>query len=362
MARRRGGSGSPWLLRFLTVLGVLLMLTAGGTFALINGVSARYGALLARADLLGGIPRSDGSGGATNYLILGGDSRTAVPETQPSTPATEGPTTGPTTAPADPTATAGPDDPGATQMIMLLHIPRDRDVAYLIAIPRDSLLEVPAGGTWPGGLTTLGAAMDLGGPNLVARAIYDLSQVPLDGALIVDFGGVPDMVDAVGGVNVCTPFEVRSFFTDTTWAAGCHDMTASEADEFMGPRVLVPGGEIGRMINQQNVIMAVLAKATTTEVLTSPTIVNALFTRGARSLTVDDRLDVRDLLFTLKGIGPGNLRFAAVPIVGSVQTESGPALDLDTPAAEELFSAVRDETLGAWLAAHPPELSGGGPP
>jgi LCP family protein required for cell wall assembly len=363
MPRRRDGSGSPWLLRLLTVLGVLLMLTAGGGLALLNGLSSRYGAELTRANLLEGVPASDGSGGARNYLVLGADTRTLTEEPE----ATGEPTAGPTPdAPAATTPPAADPPSGAAgpvgaETIMLLHITADHSHAYVVVIPKDSHIEVPAGGTWPGGLTTINAAMSLGGPNLVARAVYDLTQVPLDGAVIVDFAAVPGMVEAVEGINVCTPFEVKSFFTDRTWAAGCHDLSPDEADEFAGPRALTPGGEVGRVINQQNVLMGVLARAGRTDVLTSPTLLNAVLTRTARALTVDDRLDVRDLAFTLRSIGAANVRFTVVPSVGTVPTELGPAVELDVAGAEELFTAVRDDTLDTWLAAHPLQLSAPAP-
>ena len=363
MASRNGRRVRSPAGRFLLVLGVLLMVAAGGALTLLQGLSAQYGGKLIRADLLNGVPAPEGGGGGTNYLVLGSDpvppadtGTTDAPET------TDGPetTAAPETTDA-PEAGAGADEAAGGGSITLLHISDDGASAVMVAIPIDSHVEVPAGGTWPGGLTTLSAAKDLGGPNLVARAIYDLTQVPLDGALIVDFGGLPDMVDAVGGVNVCIPFDVRSFFTDATWAAGCHDLAAGEVGEFIGPRTLVPGGEVGRTIIRQKVIMAVLRKAATTDVLTSPTQLSALLSRSAEALTVDPRLDVRELAFTLKGIAPEKLRFTAVPVSGQVPLETGPATEIDLPAAEELFTAVRDDALDPWLEAHPLRLGADGP-
>ena len=352
MARRDLRRKAPLSLRLLTVLGVLLMAASIGGLGMVQVLSARFAGELTRADLLAGIPAPDGAGGARNYLVLGSP---PPPDeaTEPTTEPTGDPTTDPTGVPAETVI----DGPAGT--VTLLHIAGDGRSAVVVVIPGDSHVEVPAAGTWPGGLTTLDAALDLGGPNLVARSVYELTQVPLDGVVIIDLKGLSGMVDAVGGVRVCTPFEVRSFFTDTTWTVGCHDLPATEVDEFIGPRTLVPGGEVGRIIIQQTVMMAVLRKATTTEVLTSPVVLNAVFTRSAQSLMVDQRLDVRELAFTLKAIPPANLRYAAVPVVGQVQLETGPATELDVPAADELFAAVRDDTLDAWLAEHPLQLSTG---
>ena len=83
-----------------------------------------------------------------------------------------------------------------------------RSGAFIVSIPRDSYVDVPAGGDWPGGKNKINAALAFGGANLAAKTVYNLTQVPLNGAMIVNFNGVHKMVAAVGGVNVCTPFTV----------------------------------------------------------------------------------------------------------------------------------------------------------
>ena len=70
---------------------------------------------------------------------------------------------------------------------------------------------------------------------------------------------------------------------------------------------------------------------------------------------------MRELAFTLKGIAPEKLRFTAVPVSGQVPLESGPATEIDLPAAEELFTAVREDALDPWLEAHPLRLGADGP-
>jgi anionic cell wall polymer biosynthesis LytR-Cps2A-Psr (LCP) family protein len=82
----------------------------------------------------------------------------------------------------------------------------------------------------------------------------------------------------------------------------------------MRQRKNVPGGDFGRIKNQQNVIKGLMKKVTTTGVLTNPLTLDRLITTAAESLTVDKGMNLRDLAFALKGIDPANVKFATVPV------------------------------------------------
>ena len=55
--------------------------------------------------------------------------------------------------------------------------------------------------------------------------------------------------------------EVRSSFSDRVWAVGCHDMGPDEVEEFSRQRSNVPGGDFGRIKNQQNVIKGLIRRS-----------------------------------------------------------------------------------------------------
>ena len=60
----------------------------------------------------------------------------------------------------------------------------------------------------------------------------------------------------------------------------------------------------------------------------------------------------------LKVIQPENIKFATVPITGTMNTDAGSSVQLDMVEAEKMFAAIRDDTADAWLAAHPqPEVA-----
>jgi LCP family protein required for cell wall assembly len=322
---------SPWWLKAMIVLGAVLIVASGGALALIYGLSARYDNKVQRQDILQGVPPAteEERGNGLNFLVLGSDSR-------------------------DGNANEGLDATGSrSDTIMLVHVKGDQSGIFIASIPRDSYVDVPAGGAWKGGKNKINAALSFGGANLAAKTIYQLTQVPLSGAMIVNFNGVQKMVAAVGGVRVCTPFTVRSYFSNKVWEKGCHDMTPEDAEEFVRQRYYVPGGDFGRIKNQQNVIKGLMQKVTTTGVLTNPAKMDSLLTTAAESLTVDKDMNLRELAFALKGVRPDDVKFATVPVAGLMNTDAGSSVRLDMPGVQALMTAIRDDKTDEWLAAHP---------
>lgn len=325
---------SPWWLRALVIVGAVLLVISGGSLALIYGLAARYEGKVDRENILEGVPIVEEDEGPMNFLVLGSDSRAG-------------------------NAAEDLDQTGSrSDTIMLVHVNKDRTGAFIVSIPRDSYVDVPAGGDWPGGKNKINSAFAFGGANMAARTVYQLSKVPLNGAMIINMSGIQNMVRAVGGVRVCTPFTVASAFSTKVWNKGCHEMTPADAEEFVRQRKNVPGGDLGRIKNQQNVIKGLMDKVTSTGVLANPAKLDALISAAAESLTVDQTLNIRELAFELKGIPPGNVKFATVPIVGTMRTEVGSSVELDMPGVEQLFAAVREDRTDEWLASHPqPEVA-----
>jgi LCP family protein required for cell wall assembly len=328
---------SPLYLRLCVVFGALLLVISGGALVASVTLANRYEDKVGREDILAGVPMQEikaDEPAPMNFLVLGSDSRSGK--------ATE-----------DLSATGSRSD-----TIMIVHIDKTRTNAFITSIPRDSYINVPAGGSWKGGKNKINAAMAFGGANLTAKTVYELTQIPLNGAMIVNFQGVHAMVGAVGGVHVCIPYTVRSVFSTKVWEKGCHDMGPEEAEEFMRQRMGTPGGDFGRIKNQQHVIKALANKVTESGTLANPVKLDRLLTTAAQSLTVDKNLDLRDLVFALKGIDANNIRFATVPAVGTMNTDAGSSVELDMAGAQELFQAIRDDLAEQWLVAHPqPEVA-----
>jgi LCP family protein required for cell wall assembly len=325
-SRRDVKEKSPWWLKTMVIIGSILLVISGGALVLIYGLTGHYEDKVARENILDGVPQDPNT---LNFLVLGTDAR------------------------SDQEAESLDETGNRSDTIMLVHIKADKSGAFIVSIPRDSYVDVPAGGDWKGGKNKINSALAYGGANLAAKAVFNLTKVPLTGAMIINFNGVQKMVEAVGGVNVCTQFEVKSWFSDKVWGVGCHDMTPAETEEFVRQRMYVPGGDFGRIRNQQNVIKGLMKKVVSSGTLTNPGKLDALLTTAAESLTVDKNTNIRDLAFTLKGIDPANVKFATAPATGLFDSDAGNAVQLDMAGVDELFKAVREDKTDQWYAAHP---------
>jgi LCP family protein required for cell wall assembly len=323
------------------VVGAALLLVSLGTAGVGWGLSARYESKLKRIEILGGVPstRKDGSSvkGPLNFLLLGSDSRLADPSVR--------------------------SDVGGqrSDTIILIHVSSDLRTAYFVSIPRDSYVDIPpSGDAWRGGKNKINAAFAFGGPKLTAETVYALTRVPLDGATVVDFDSVRTMVNVVGGVTVCVPYNVSSLHTKRVWKKGCHHMSGDAAQDFMRQRKSVPGSDFGRIHNQQLVLRALATKATSAGMLTDPVKFDRLITTATKAITVDEEMDVRELAFALKNLRPDDLQFITLPFRSdNISTPAGSAVALDEVKCEALFDAIRNDTVDTWLAANPQRVPTG---
>lgn len=187
-------------------------------------------------DALSGSPDTPG----TTYLIVGSDSR-------------EGWDTG------DPTTGA------RTDTIMVLHKPQSGPVA-LISIPRDSYVSIPGHRA-----NKINAAFAFGGPTLLVDTVEEHTGLTVDHYLEVGFTGVVDLVDAVGGVELCYDKDVNDTRSQLVWEAGCHVADGDTALAFARMRYSDPLGDIGRAQRQQQVVSAVAESVLNPGTVLNPT-------------------------------------------------------------------------------------------
>lgn len=176
-----------------------------------------------------------------------------------------------------------------TDTIMLLHQPVNGPVA-LISIPRDSYVEIPGHGK-----NKINAAFAFGGPTLLVQTVENLTGLTIDHYLEVGFLGVSDVVDALGGVELCYDKDVNDPLSTLVWTAGCHQADGATALAFARMRYSDPLGDIGRTQRQQQLVSAVADKALRPATLLNPFAVIRVTDAGLRSFRVNDGTSALDL-------------------------------------------------------------------
>lgn len=267
--------------------------------------------------------------GAENLLILGSDSR-------------------------DPANTTG----SRSDTMILAHLPKDRSSAELVSIPRDTWLHIPKAPTGPYGNTNakINAAYAWGGVPLVIQTVESFTQVRIDHVIVVDFSGFKEIIDALGGVDI----KVDRAFTSThslnangrrSFAAGLQHMDGAAALDYSRERYVFADGDFARIKHQQQMIAAVVDKASSVGVLSNPLRLNALLKATANAVQVDSTLSLFDLASQLRDLRSGNVKFFTSPSNGTGMQGDQSVVYANGAKAKILYDAIRRDAVDEIVAA-----------
>jgi LCP family protein required for cell wall assembly len=295
---------------------------------------------ISRINVFGNLSdRPEKTSRALNYLVVGSDSREGLTRAQ-----TRKLKVG-TTAVA-----AG----GRSDTMFLIHISKSRDSAFIISLPRDTLVQVPAHISQDG--TTdiperpgkLNASFAFGGAPLLIQTIEKMTNLKIDHYVEINFAGFTGVVDALGGVEVCSKVPINDPKSHLVLSAGTHTLDGLEALKYVRTRDFDGRGDIGRMERQQQFISAVLRKATSTGVLLNPIKLANFYNATISTVKMDEGLDKNDLLTLAKqmrNLSSGNIRTLTVPIANpnGRHPEVGSVVIWDEILAADLWTRVRDD-------------------
>jgi LCP family protein required for cell wall assembly len=325
------------------LLGVVVAIAALG--ALLGGgvLLDRYESAVHQATLLDPHARSKAAlkpGTALNLLLIGTDLR---PDENQSHPA-------------------------RSDSIIIVHVPPAHDRAYLISIPRDLLVDIPADpdAGQPATRDKINAAFSNGDSNggglpggmrLLSQTLTDLSGLRFNGGAIVNFGGFQVLVNALGGVDMCVDERVVSIHTGVVYQRGCQHFRPWQALDYVRQREGLPGGDYDRERHQQQFLKAVVRQAGSGGLLADPVKLDRVVRAAGSALTFDGGGNsVLDWALALHPISPDSVvlvRTVGHPVLARPDdwsTYQGEALD---PASADLLAAVQNERVDQWVTAHP---------
>ncbi|WP_230931548.1 LCP family protein, partial [Dietzia aurantiaca] len=222
---------------------------------------------LQRIDALGNYPGRGGKTPGTVTLLVGTDSREGLtPEQQAQL------------------STGSESDAGGkrTDTMMLVYTPRDGDRTMLISLPRDMLVDIPGYGE-----NKLNAAYTFGGPPLLAQTLEQQTGVRIDHYAEIGFGGFADIVDAVGGVEICLEEPINDPFAGLDLAAGCQILAGPQALGFVRTRYGFAEQDLQRVRNQRQFLGSLMRTVMTPGNVLNPFTALPLLDAGAEAVTVD---------------------------------------------------------------------------
>lgn len=209
----------------------------------------------------------------------------------------------------------------ASDTTILFHLSADRSRAYGVSIPRDSMVDRPEcknGAVPAADYVMWNDAYTVGGPSCTIQQFEQLTGVYLDHYIVVDFRGFKDMVNAIGGVEVCIPETIDDRKHGIYLEAGTRTIRDKEALSYVRQRYGVgDGSDIGRMKRQQAFIASMASKVVSAGTLANPVKLVKFLDAATKSLSVDDGLTdlakIADLGLQFRDIGLDKIQFITIP-------------------------------------------------
>lgn len=157
---------------------------------------------------------------------------------------------------------------------ILVHVSEEPRRITAVSFPRDLMLPIPECTREDGSVAPamskqpLNSAYMDGGLNCVAKTVAQLTGQDIEFAASVTFGGVIEITNAIGGVDVCLASPIKDHYTGLDMAAGTHTVSGLEALQFLRTRHGVgDGSDLGRIGNQQQYMSSLSRKLISGEVL-----------------------------------------------------------------------------------------------
>jgi LCP family protein required for cell wall assembly len=221
-----------------------------------------------------------------------------------------------------------------TDTIFVLSVKGRR--AAMLAFPRDLFVT-----RCDGSQGRINAATGIGGQSCLVETVSSLSGLPIRHAVQIDFRGFRDVVDAVGGVEVCLDSAIKDRDAGIDLPKGCQTLDGRDGLGYV--RVRKIDNDLQRIKRQQQFLQALAS-----EVATPATVLNPFRlygTAGAMggALQADDGLSSVDLVrlgLGARGVANGQIAAATVPATDAF-IGGASVLEVSEAEADALFEQFR---------------------
>jgi LCP family protein required for cell wall assembly len=245
-------------------------------------------------------------------------------------------------------ATAGGQRSDVT---MAVRIDPKAKTVTILSIPRDLWVDIPGDVTDVSGMNRINAAFN-SGPDLLVQTVEQDLGIAINHYASVGFQGFSGMVNALGGVTMDFPTQVKDQYTglDVT-SPGCQVVNGTTALQLVRSRHLYYKNSDGewvydgqsdfsRIQRQDAFFRAVLAKLNTTGL--DPLTINAFLGAAVTNLTIDDTLtktDLFNLAEDFKGLSSSHLVTETLPTTSFVTSGGADVLREAQPYAQSMINA-----------------------
>lgn len=244
-------------------------------------------------------------------------------------------------------------------VVMVMIHPRDGSDPAVLSIPRDLLVH----DVCTGGVHRLNDALDgceglLNGPTELTMTVEELTGLSVDHFAMADFAGFQDVVDEIGGYEICVEYAVRDEKAGLELPAGCTLASGEQSLAWLrsrqteeltesGWRTVRGVNDLTRNERQREFLVEMMASVSD---FTSPQEMLSAAGSIAPHITIDSGLSLFDavgLAWTLRGLG--SVRTLEIP-VADAKTDNGAAVLVASEPVSEIVAAFLDGSSGPSLS------------
>jgi polyisoprenyl-teichoic acid--peptidoglycan teichoic acid transferase len=320
-ARRR----RPRILTLLTTLALVAVLGSIGVIVAAHRTVGKISRVEGVTPVL-----SPATPDIENYLLVGSDSRADV---DPDSPDAGG------------IGNATDVTGSRSDTIMVLRLDKTNDTASILSIPRDLWIAADK--------SRINAAFNDGPANLVQTVTTAKElQIPIQHYVEVDFSGFKNLVDALGGVEVCFEYPTRDANSGLNITEpGCPTLSGIEALAYARSRHFEqfidgtwqedPTSDLGRSKRQRDFVNRSI-QAALDKIKADPFASGRLISAIGESINVDSTLDPLQAVDKLRSAVDGGIATYSLPVTG--KTIGGNAVLVLGDGAQQTLDYFRGVT------------------
>jgi LCP family protein required for cell wall assembly len=239
-----------------------------------------------------------------------------------------------------------------TDTIMVIHLSPGRHLVTVMSIPRDTMVpqyQCAAGPGYtgqqadPNSYVQINSLLQIGGPACLWETVEQQTGIYIDHFIGIGMLGFVKVVNDLGGVNVCVPFNVSDPVSGLTLTSGEHHINGVQALAFWRTREDIgTGSDLERIQRDQFMSAQVVKGVLSSGLLSDPLKLLSVITDAAASMTTDSGMSVSDLVGvaeSLRNLSSKNVQFITAPNQAWPPDPSA-RVQFAQPQADEVFSAI----------------------
>ncbi len=255
-------------------------------------------------------------------------------------------------------AIGGQNGCSCSDTIMIAHISPGHHNITVVSVPRDTVVPLYKCSPWQGtpgqqadpyAVERINATLAAGGPECVRETVEQQTGIFVNDVMELNFTGFEQVINDIGGVNVCLPFAIHNTITATEGSgldlkAGEHHINGRVALEFWRTRYNVAdGSDIARIARDQYLMAQIVKGVLRSGLLRSPSKIYTVIGDIANAMTTDaSNAELLHVATSLRGISAADVQFITAPWQSYPYDPN--EVEFAQPQADAVFWALAHDT------------------